>query len=249
MTELEKIERAKLYIDKLAQGINPLDDTRLSETDIANNVRISRCFFFVSDILRKVIENGIDEPKKNKYIRNAFYLSDEAKSLLVAQSTPLSVKYITDKINSLIDEEASSKLKATTIASFLVEIGMLEITERPDGKNTKIPTENGKAIGLFLEERQGQHGSYSIVCYNESAQQFVYDNIDAIIEYNNQRKPKREKKPRKNEPEDIVWSPGLDAFVLDLVSNNVPVYEIAERLHCSKDAIERRISKLLLRNN
>ena len=244
MTELEKLERAKLYIDKLAEGLNPLNDTRLPESDIVNNVRISRCFFFVSDILRQVIENGIEQPTKGRYIKNAFYLSDEAKALLASQSTPLSVKYITDKINSLIDEETSSKLKATTIASFLVEVGMLEIIVRPDGKNAKVPTEDGKAIGLFLEERQGQYGSYSIVCYNETAQQFIYDNIDAIIEYNNRKKPKREK---KKEPDNIVWSPGLDAFVLDLVSNNVPVYEIAERLHCSREAVERRISKLLLK--
>lgn len=27
MTELEKIERAKMYMDKLANGINPIDDT------------------------------------------------------------------------------------------------------------------------------------------------------------------------------------------------------------------------------
>ena len=27
MTELEKIERAKMYMDKLANGINPIDDS------------------------------------------------------------------------------------------------------------------------------------------------------------------------------------------------------------------------------
>ena len=50
MTELEKIEYAKSFIDKLANGINPLDDTPVPDGDIANNVRLSRCFFFVSEI-------------------------------------------------------------------------------------------------------------------------------------------------------------------------------------------------------
>ena len=31
MTELETIARAKMYIDKLANGINPLDDTAVAE--------------------------------------------------------------------------------------------------------------------------------------------------------------------------------------------------------------------------
>ncbi len=41
MTESEIMERAKMYIDKLANGVNPLDDTTLSEDDIVNNVRIA----------------------------------------------------------------------------------------------------------------------------------------------------------------------------------------------------------------
>ena len=58
MTELEKIEYAKSFMDKLANGINPLDNSLIPEGDIANNIRLSRCFFYVSDILRQVIENG-----------------------------------------------------------------------------------------------------------------------------------------------------------------------------------------------
>ena len=43
MTELEKIERAKMYMDKLANGINPIDDTMAPDDDLINNVRLSGC--------------------------------------------------------------------------------------------------------------------------------------------------------------------------------------------------------------
>ncbi len=56
MTEIEKIEYAKSFIDKLANGINPIDDSQIKEDDMINNVRISRCLFFVSDVLRQVVE-------------------------------------------------------------------------------------------------------------------------------------------------------------------------------------------------
>ena len=36
MTEAEKIEYAKSFIDKLANGINPLDDAPIPDDDIAN---------------------------------------------------------------------------------------------------------------------------------------------------------------------------------------------------------------------
>ena len=58
MTELEKIAYAKSFIDKLANGVNPIDDSTIPDGDVVNNVRLSRCFFYVSDILRQVIENG-----------------------------------------------------------------------------------------------------------------------------------------------------------------------------------------------
>ena len=50
MTELETIQRAKMYIDNLANGINPLNGQHLPEEDIVNNVRISRCLFYVSNL-------------------------------------------------------------------------------------------------------------------------------------------------------------------------------------------------------
>ncbi len=42
MTELEIMQRAKAYIDQLANGINPIDGTCVADSDVINNVRISR---------------------------------------------------------------------------------------------------------------------------------------------------------------------------------------------------------------
>lgn len=47
-----------MYIDKLANGINPINDEPAADSDIINNVRLSRCLFYVSDILRQVIDNN-----------------------------------------------------------------------------------------------------------------------------------------------------------------------------------------------
>lgn len=66
MTETEKLQRAKMYIDKLANGINPIDDADVPENDTINDIRLSRCLFYVSDILRQVIENGGTVKKKSK---------------------------------------------------------------------------------------------------------------------------------------------------------------------------------------
>lgn len=43
MTELETLERAKMYLEKLANGINPIDGSVIPDGDIVNHVRISGC--------------------------------------------------------------------------------------------------------------------------------------------------------------------------------------------------------------
>lgn len=42
MTELETIAHAKSYLEKMANGINPLTGEAVPETDLINQVRISR---------------------------------------------------------------------------------------------------------------------------------------------------------------------------------------------------------------
>ena len=64
MEEMEMLARAKMYMDKLANGINPITDEEVAEDDAVNNVRLSRCFFYVADVLQKVIENGGTEKKR-----------------------------------------------------------------------------------------------------------------------------------------------------------------------------------------
>ena len=63
MTELEKIAYTKRFVDKLAEGINPMTDEQVPESELIRNPRISKCFAYVSDILRQVIENGGIQPR------------------------------------------------------------------------------------------------------------------------------------------------------------------------------------------
>lgn len=48
MIDISKLRTAQDWIEKLANGINPLTLEPVKEDDIVNNVHISRCLFFVS---------------------------------------------------------------------------------------------------------------------------------------------------------------------------------------------------------
>ena len=59
MNELDTMKRAKMYLDKLSRGIDPISGSALPLDGVLSNVRLSRCFAYVSGILEQVIENGV----------------------------------------------------------------------------------------------------------------------------------------------------------------------------------------------
>ena len=125
MTELEKIERAKMYMDKLANGINPIDGTMAPDDDLINNVRLSRCFFFVSDVLRQVIENGGTKTAVNKKPKKIpLEIPMEKRSQFVYSEVPIPASEIAKRINALADNDTMQKLTYSGILTWLTEIGM-----------------------------------------------------------------------------------------------------------------------------
>jgi hypothetical protein len=53
MEEKDKLALAQEWIRKLANGINPLNGNAVKEDDVVNNVHISRCLFYVADVMEK----------------------------------------------------------------------------------------------------------------------------------------------------------------------------------------------------
>ena len=180
MTELEKIAYAKSFIDKLANGVNPLDDTPIPDDDIANNVRLSRCFFYVSDILRQVYENGgVTKPKRAPKI--PFAVSIEQLEKFEYSVEPIPVSEIAKRIYAMADNENMEKVSYRQINQWLLNIGMLYLHDFGGKKPVKRPTEEGNQIGITVETRMGRYGEYQVVLYNEGAQRFILDNIEAVV--------------------------------------------------------------------
>ncbi|MBE6341052.1 MAG: hypothetical protein E7069_10025 [Bacteroidales bacterium] len=190
MTELEILERAKMYINKLANGINPLTDQPVSENDVVNNVRIARCLFFVSDILDKNIQYEINgrptTSSKKKTI--PFKIPDDIANRFQFSDSPISVTIITKQINSFVTDPNMQSLKPTSITQILTDLELLQ----KEG-NHRIPTEKGYAIGLSTESRTSQNGAnYDIVLYNAGAQRFIIDNLPYIVDISNNQQDKIE---------------------------------------------------------
>ena len=179
MTELEIMQRAKMYMDKLAQGVDPITDREMQEDSVLNNVRLARCFFYVSDILGQVIANGGvigGRPKLQPFEIN----TDQLAGIRISQE-PIRVTQLVEIISAAVDNPQMKKLSTTVVTNWLLEKGFLEKQTGLDGKSRRVPTRNGLLIGLTTETRQGQYGEYQAVFYNAAAQQFVLDNLPAML--------------------------------------------------------------------
>lgn len=196
--DIKLVQHAKDYIDAMARGVHPLTGQEIPEADTLNNIKISRCLYYVSDVLGEVIENGgVSKPQKGK--KEPF---DETKIDLTKINYSKSPKNVSDLVAQINDlrPENMVKLKVTAITDWLVDIGMLEVLTFND-KNRKLPTAQGLAMGILKEERTGLYGTYQAVLYDENAQHFIIDNLPAIIQggFNGKRE-----KPKKDDTDDVL---------------------------------------------
>ena len=123
MTELEIMQRAKQYIDALANGFDPLSGKPVPEGDTVNQVRISRCLFYVSGVLQKVIDNGGEVQKTPRSQKAPLSLTAEQLAQLKPHTSRLSASKVTAAVNSLIDTEKMQRLKVTVLVRWLVSAG------------------------------------------------------------------------------------------------------------------------------
>lgn len=243
MTEFEKIERAKMYMEKLANGVDPITNTEIPKGDVANNVRLSRCFSFVSDVLGKVIEQGGIEEKPYTYKaknikKEPFSLTAEQASRFEFSSSPMSASDIAKRLEVLIDTDTVKKLTASNILAWLESIGALTKEETESG-NKRTVTDTGADMGIVSEAKISSYGNpYTAILFNRSAQQFILDNTDAIAAYIAEQKEDR--KANKG----TLWTQGDEMLLLDMYNNGATVRQMAQTLKRSCYGVRKRLQKM-----
>jgi len=177
MIDVERTKSAKEWIQKLANGINPLDNAPLSNTDIVNDVHISRCLFYVAEVLDNSMRTR--QPRQGKQYESNFVLSNEDLSRVVlAEST--GIASFVREVNKVI----SDKVRPITVAQilqWLMNEGYLVEFILPDNRKTKQATEKGIAIGIQSCWKDSVDGNkYFSTLYNRDAQKFILSNINTM---------------------------------------------------------------------
>ena len=241
MDELEKLQRAQSYMKMLADGVDPVSGVSVEEDSVVNNIRLSRCFFYVAEVLQKVIDNGGEVNRKRSVPKALFSITPEQIETIPTEDAGIPVTAIVGRINeSALTDESEKGLSSTPVTNWLVGTGLLEIVFGKDGKSRKVPTEAGETMGIYTESRTGQYGMYTIVLYNREAQRFLLDNLEAILEeYREEKMTKTSKAVNQGQP----WTPEQDIALCKAFDEGASLPELCEQFGRSRSSIRGRLVK------
>ena len=176
MAEVEKLLIAKDYCEKLANGIDPISDKAMPQDSVLNQVQLARLFFFLKDYIVGEISPS-NKSKNSSSTKLPFLVTRDDLSQFEFSAQPISITVFSKLVNACVKND-SRLFSYKWATEWLLNAGFLVASEND---NTRLPTDDGKKIGISNEVRMGQYAEYRVTLYNKDAQQFLIDNMDAIL--------------------------------------------------------------------
>lgn len=181
MIDKKKLETAILYLQRIADGKNPVNNMPAEEDTVLNNANVIRCMFFVKEILEEVRRNdGFVGPKPRRAEKSRFPL-EALKAFQYKEDKTIS--NVVQQINEAVDDRIYQKLSYRPITQWLKRNGFLadEYSQEYE-KAVTLPTEKGTQIGIRAERRvSAKDVGYLSIVYNKQAQEFLVQNMGAIL--------------------------------------------------------------------
>ncbi len=143
-----------------------------------NNVRLARCFFYVSGVLDQVIRNGGHVGTIQKA---EFSITPEQLAKVSISAHPIRITEFANMLMQVVDSSSIKRLNVTKITNWLMEKGFLAKELAPDGKSRRVPTAVGRDLGLTTQLRQSPDGEYLAIYYDANAQRFLLDHLYDIL--------------------------------------------------------------------
>lgn len=184
--DMKKLETAIIYLKRIADGNNPINNMPVEEDAVLNNPNVIRCMYFVKEVLEKIQANNgvIAEPrsrKKRKSGRAEEMFPFEILSMFQYREDK-SINKLLNQIYEPLEDKTIRKLSGKRINEWLIAYGYIqEVYNEELKKNIKVPTEKGIAIGLRSERVEYPNRIYYVVIYNRNAQEFLVRNIEKFI--------------------------------------------------------------------
>lgn len=194
MEKIELIERAKMYLKLLSDGVHPVSGDLIPGDSAFMDEKVKRCFLFISQILDEYVELSekverleADKEKATVVIakKQEFSITQEQCDSIKLSKEPLTVLAFMKNVNSVIDSDNMEKLSSTRINKWLSEKGLVttEKVQTVVNKTVYKPSDFATRIGIveeeFVDKKSGEVKAQ--IKLSESAQLFIIENLEQII--------------------------------------------------------------------
>ena len=182
--DLMKLDVAIKYVERIADGCNPVDNIPLENNNVLNNPNVIRCMYFIKEVLEEVRNNdGIIGNKKERPASIPFPVEalDEFK-----YREDQSITHVLNQIYEPVAEWNVKKISVVKVTTALKEEGYLLDEQNPEtGKARKVPSEKGKELGIYMVEREYNGRVYQSVTYNQNAQEYIVEMVRRMADSKN----------------------------------------------------------------
>ena len=194
MEKIELIERAKMYLKLLGDGVHPVTGDVIPGDSAFVDEKVKRCFSFISQILDEYIElsekvEKLESEKEKTSVvilkKQDFAITQEQCDNIRLSKEPITVLSFMKNINSVIDSSSMEKLTSTRINKWLSKRGLVttEKVQTMVSKTVYKPSDFAMKIGIVEEEvvdkKSGEVKAQ--IKLGESAQLFIIENLEDII--------------------------------------------------------------------
>ena len=194
MEKIELIERAKMYLKLLSDGVHPVSGDLIPGDSAFMDEKVKRCFLFISQILDEYVELSEKVERLEAYKEKAtvviakkqeFSITQEQCDSIKLSKEPLTVLAFMKNVNSVIDSDNMEKLSSTRINKWLSEKGLVttEKVQTVVNKTVYKPSDFATRIGIveeeFVDKKSGEVKAQ--IKLSESAQLFIIENLEEII--------------------------------------------------------------------
>lgn len=188
MIDTKKLDNAIIYLQRITEGHNPVNNLPVDEDSVINDPNVIRCMFFIKDTLEKIRKNEGYIGRIPKRVREENNKPDYPIEKLkdFHYTGEKSITKIVEQLNGLVDIGECKKLTYEPITKWLKQNGYLKEDISPEfGRKSSVPTEKGLEIGIKAEKREKENGyAYMYVTYGKQAQELIVSNLAKILGIN-----------------------------------------------------------------
>ena len=191
VVDTKKLEIAIQYLQRIAEGHNPVNNIPVDDDSVIKNPNVVRCMLFIKEVLEEVKRNDGyigRRPRTNRDSSKQEYPLEALKEFRYSEDK--SVTRLVDQINNLADMTVYQRITYIPITAWLKQNGYLgeEQTEE-NGKKRTVVTDKGRETGIKSElRRNAKDQEYVYITYGRTAQEFIVSNMDKILSLDAMRK-------------------------------------------------------------